>query len=233
MATSAYEIPITTLSGERLDPALLRGRATLVVNVASKCGMTVQYEGLQALYDRYRDRGLMVVGAPCDQFAGQEPGTAEDIAEFCSTSYSVTFPLTEKLDVNGDHRHPLYEALTEQADSVGASGDVEWNFEKFLVSPRGEVVARFRPTTQPDAEELVAAVEAALPGSDTPAWVTRKASELQPGDHVRLEKGGELTVSEVRSPFLGGDGYVCLIEDTPDRWRAQPLPVDADVDVLS
>src|ERR1700733_9427380 len=108
MTTSAYEIPLTALSGGPLDPSLLRGRATLVVNVASRCGLTPQYEGLEQLYERYRDRGFVVVGAPCNQFAGQEPGSAEEIAEFCSTTYPVTFPLTEKLDVNGQNRHPLY-----------------------------------------------------------------------------------------------------------------------------
>jgi len=226
MAGSAYEIPITTLSGERLDPAALRGRATLFVNVASKCGLTVQYEGDEALYDRYRERGLVLVGAPCDQFAGQEPGSAEEIATFCSTEYAVTFPLTEKLDVNGEGRHPLYAFLTAGGD------DVEWNFEKILVSPRGEVVARFAPTTLPDADELAAAIERVLPGSDTPSWTTKQALDLQPGDHVRLPKGGELTVSRTERPFLGGDGFVCLIEDTPARWRAQPVPVETELEVL-
>jgi glutathione peroxidase len=163
--SSVYELPLTALSGEPFDPSLLAGRASLIVNVASHCGFTPQYEGLQRLYDDYRGRGLVVVGVPCDQFGGQEPGTAEEIAEFCSTTYSVTFPLTEKVAVNGAERHPLYDVLTSTPDASGVAGDIEWNFEKFVVSPEGEPVARFRSATAPDAAELVAAIEAALPPS--------------------------------------------------------------------
>jgi glutathione peroxidase len=159
-----YDVPLTTLAGEPLDSSLLRGRATLIVNVASKCGLTPQYEGLQGLYDRYRERGFVVVGTPCDQFGGQEPGTADEIDEFCSSSYSVTFPLTEKLDVNGPARHPLFESLTALPDGSGAAGDVHWNFEKFLVSPEGEVVGRFRTMIAPDDPALVGAIEESLPG---------------------------------------------------------------------
>ena len=229
---SAYEIPLTMLSGDPLDPGLLRGRAALIVNVASRCGLTPQYEGLQHLYERYQPRGLVVLATPCDQFGGQEPGTAEEIAEFCWTTYSVTFPLTEKLDVNGHNRHPLYTLLTRQPDRAGRAGDVQWNFEKFLVSPRGEPVARFRPTTVPDADELLEAVESVLPGGGAPRWSTRPACEVEPGDRVRLRSGAELTVTRVEEAFLGNEELICLIEDTPARWLAQPVPREAEVDVL-
>ena len=135
----------------------------LLVNVASKCGLTPQYEGLERLQETYGDRGFTVLGFPCNQFLGQEPGTAEEIAEFCSVTYGVSFPLFEKIEVNGDGRHPLYAELTEVADAEGAAGDIQWNFEKFLVSPDG-TIRRFRPGVEPEAPELVAAIEADLPG---------------------------------------------------------------------
>jgi glutathione peroxidase len=230
--SSAYEVPLTALAGEPLDPGLLRGRAALIVNVASRCGLTPQYEGLQQLYERYRDQGLVVVGVPCDQFAGQEPGTPNEIAEFCSASYSVTFPLTEKLDVNGYARHPLYELLTGLPDQSGTAGDVQWNFEKFIVSPRGEPVARFRPTTLPDAPELIEAIEQSLPGHASPKWSTVPATEVAPGDRVIVPNGAELTVSRIEHPFLGRDNVICLIEDTPTVWLAQPVQATAEVKVL-
>ena len=127
------------------------------------CGLTPQYTGLQRLYDAYRDRGLVVLGVPCNQFGGQEPGTSAEIEEFCQVNYGVTFPITEKVDVNGPDRHPLYRELVTTADAEGEAGDVIWNFEKFLVAPTGAVIARFRPGVQPEAAELVAAVEAVLP----------------------------------------------------------------------
>jgi glutathione peroxidase len=139
------------------------GGPVLVVNVASKCGLTPQYEGLEKLAENYRDRGLTVVGVPCNQFMGQEPGTPEEIATFCSTTYGVTFPLLEKTDVNGHDRHPLYAELTKAADADGEAGDIQWNFEKFLLSADGEVVGRFRPRTEPEAAEVVEAIERALP----------------------------------------------------------------------
>ena len=154
---------LTALDGAPLDPALLAGKAVLVVNVASRCGLTPQYTGLENLQERFADRGFTVLGVPCNQFAGQEPGTAEEIAEFCSATYGVTFPLTAKTDVNGAGRSPLYTALTAVPDAAGAAGDVQWNFEKFLVSPAGEVVARFRPRTDPEAPEVLDAVTAVLP----------------------------------------------------------------------
>jgi glutathione peroxidase len=160
---SIYSSNIDALSGGPFDLDELKDKAVLFVNVASKCGLTPQYTGLEQLQERYGDRGFTVVGVPCNQFGGQEPGTADEIAAFCSTSYGVTFPLTEKVDVNGAHRHELYRELTQKPDKSGAAGDIQWNFEKFLVAPGGDVVARFRPTTTPDSPEVVEAIEAVLP----------------------------------------------------------------------
>ncbi|KIF66414.1 glutathione peroxidase [Streptomyces sp. AcH 505] len=158
-----YDIPLRTLAGEPTSLAEYRGKAVLVVNVASKCGLTPQYAGLEQLQKTYGDRGFTVLGVPSNQFAGQEPGTAEEIQTFCSATYGVTFPMLEKTDVNGESRHPLYVELTKTADGAGEAGDVSWNFEKFLLSPQGEVVARIRPRTEPDAPEVVSAIEAQLP----------------------------------------------------------------------
>jgi glutathione peroxidase len=141
----------------------LDGKAVLVVNVASRCGLTPQYTALEQLQQRYGDRGFTVLGVPCNQFAGQEPGGAEEIATFCSATYGVTFPLTEKIEVNGPGRHPFYDRLTATPDADGAAGDVAWNFEKFLLAPDGAVVARFRPRTDPEADEVVTAIEKILP----------------------------------------------------------------------
>jgi glutathione peroxidase len=158
------ELPVTTLDGTSATLGeLTAGKAALVVNVASRCGLTPQYGALEALHEQYADRGFTVIGVPCNQFMGQEPGTAEEIAEFCSATYGVTFPMTEKVEVNGPGAHPLYRQLTATADAQGDAGDVQWNFEKFLLSPDGEVVGRFRPRTLPDAPEVRAAVEAVLP----------------------------------------------------------------------
>ncbi|MGC8510302.1 MAG: glutathione peroxidase [Acidimicrobiales bacterium] len=156
-----YDIPVRTLAGEPSSLADFRGRTVLVVNVASKCGLTPQYEGLEALHERYHDRGFSVVGFPCNQFQGQEPGTPEEIQAFCSTTYGVTFPLFEKIDVNGEQRHPVYTELVEVADADGYRGDIRWNFEKFLVAPDG-TVRRFAPQVTPDDAALVAAIEDAL-----------------------------------------------------------------------
>jgi len=160
---SLADIPLTTLDGNPISLGDYDGRALLVVNVASKCGLTPQYGALEQLARDYTDRGLTVIGVPCNQFMGQEPGTPEEIATFCSTSYGVTFPLLAKVDVNGADRHPLYAELTQTADAAGEAGDVQWNFEKFLIAPSGEVVNRFRPRTEPDAPEVIAAIEAVLP----------------------------------------------------------------------
>jgi glutathione peroxidase len=158
-----YDIPVKTLSGEDSSLGALAGKTLLVVNVASKCGLTPQYAALEALHARLADRGFSVVGFPCNQFMGQEPGTAEEIEEFCSTTYGVTFPMFEKIEVNGEGRHPIYNELTAVPDADGAAGDVQWNFEKFLIGPDGAVLARFRPRTVPDDPAVLAAIEKHLP----------------------------------------------------------------------
>ena len=160
---SLYDIPLRTLTGEPTSLEAYKGKAVLVVNVASKCGLTPQYAGLERLQQQYAERGFTVLGVPSNQFAGQEPGSAEEIQTFCSTTYGVSFPLLEKTDVNGADRHPLYAELTQVEDAAGESGDVQWNFEKFLLSPEGTVAGRFRPRTEPEAAEVVAAIEAQLP----------------------------------------------------------------------
>src|SRR5687767_6976810 len=160
---SIYDHSISRLDGSPLDLHDYEDKALLIVNVASKCGLTPQYEGLERLHEQYADQGFTVLGVPCNQFGGQEPGTSEEIAEFCSVNYGVTFPLTEKVEVNGDGRHPLYQTLTATPDADGDAGDIQWNFEKFLVGTDGQVIARFRPGTQPDSEEITSAVKAALP----------------------------------------------------------------------
>ncbi len=157
------DIPVNTLAGQPSSLGELDGKTLLVVNVASKCGLTPQYTGLEALQEQYGDRGFSVVGFPCNQFGGQEPGTADEIAEFCSTTYGVSFPMFEKIEVNGPGRHAIYTELTATPDAEGEAGDIQWNFEKFLVGPDGAVIARFRPMTAPDAPELVGAIEANLP----------------------------------------------------------------------
>ena len=158
-----YDIPINTLGGDAASLAEHKGKALLIVNVASKCGLTPQYTGLEELHAKYGDRGFAVLGFPCNQFGAQEPGSSEEIATFCSTTYGVTFPMYEKVDVNGDDRHAIYDELTKTADGEGYAGDIRWNFEKFLVAPSGEIVARFSPIVTPEAPELVEAIEGALP----------------------------------------------------------------------
>ena len=160
---TVLDTEIGALTGGPADLPRHAGKAVLIVNVASKCGLTPQYEGLEKLYETYADRGLVVLGVPCNQFHGQEPGSAEEIAEFCSATYGVTFPLTEKVEVNGAGRHPLYAALVDTPDADGYTGDIRWNFEKFLVAPDGAVVARFAPQVTPDDPALVAAIERHLP----------------------------------------------------------------------
>ncbi len=163
-ATSLYDHPVTALNGGSADLHDYTGKALLIVNVASKCGFTPQYATLQELHERYSGRGFAVLGFPCNQFGAQEPGSAEEIAEFCSATYGVTFPMFGKIDVNGDGRDPLYAELTTHPDADGEAGDVKWNFEKFLISPAGEVVARFRSRTTPDDRAVTSAIEAQLPG---------------------------------------------------------------------
>jgi len=160
---SLLDTPIARLDGTSASfGELSGGGAALVVNVASKCGLTPQYAGLEQLHEEYADRGFTVVGVPCNQFGGQEPGSSGEIADFCSATYGVTFPMTEKVDVNGDQRHPLYEELVATPNEKGAAGDVEWNFEKFLIAADGRIVARFRPGVEPHDPRLVEAIEAQL-----------------------------------------------------------------------
>ena len=160
---SLDDIALTTLDGDPTSLADYTDRAVLIVNVASKCGLTPQYEQLQALQDRFGSDDFTVVGFPCNQFLEQEPGTADEIAEFCSVNYGVTFPLSEKIDVNGDDKHPLFADLEAAADVAdGHTGDVRWNFEKFLVSADGEVIGRFGPTVTPDDPSIVSAIESQL-----------------------------------------------------------------------
>jgi len=157
-----YDIPIHTLQGDDAKLGDYAGKTLLLVNVASKCGLTPQYEGLERLQKTYGDRGFTVIGFPCNQFMGQEPGTSEEIAQFCSATYGVTFPLMEKIEVNGEGRHPIYSELTEQVDAEGKAGDITWNFEKFLVSPQGDIVARYRPQVEPEDPAIVSDIEAQL-----------------------------------------------------------------------
>jgi glutathione peroxidase len=159
-----YDIPINSLTGKPGQLADQKGKVSLMVNVASKCGLTPQYEGLEKIYEQYRDKGFTVLGFPCNQFLEQEPGSPDEIAEFCQVNYGVQFPIFEKIEVNGDGKHPLYAELEQTADAEGHDGDIRWNFEKFLVDANGNVVGRFSPQTEPEDPALVSAIEAALPG---------------------------------------------------------------------
>lgn len=160
---SILDTPIGRLDGSAATLGeITGGTPALLVNVASKCGLTPQYTGLEALHEQYAARGFTVVGLPCNQFGGQEPGTSEEIAEFCSATYGVTFPMTEKIEVNGEGRHPLYAELTATPNENGEAGDIAWNFEKFLIDGSGAVVARFSPGVVPEDPALVAAVEGVL-----------------------------------------------------------------------
>jgi glutathione peroxidase len=156
------DIELTTIDGEPVTLADYADKVVMVVNVASKCGLTPQYEKLEQLQKEYGDRGFTVLGFPCNQFLGQEPGTTDEIKEFCSTTYGVTFPLMDKVKVNGRSKHPLYAELTRVKDDDGKAGNVKWNFEKFVITPDDQI-SRFRPTTQPDAPQVIAAIEGALP----------------------------------------------------------------------
>ena len=160
---SLHEIELTTAEGEPTTLAAYPDQVVLVVNVASKCGLTPQYAKLEALQKTYGDRGFTVLGFPCNQFAGQEPGSAEKIQEFCSTTYGVTFPMFEKVDVNGDDAHALYKELKAVADAEGHTGDIRWNFEKFVIAPGGKIT-RFSPMVTPEDETLVKTIELNLPG---------------------------------------------------------------------
>jgi glutathione peroxidase len=157
-----HEFTATTIDGDQRSLSDFKDRVCLIVNVASKCGLTPQYDGLQRLYGRFQTQGLEILAFPCNQFAGQEPGGEAEIREFCTANYDVTFPLFAKVDVNGDDRSPLYAWLTSEDTAPEGPGDVKWNFEKFLVDRGGHVVARFEPPTEPEAKDVLAAVEAAL-----------------------------------------------------------------------
>jgi glutathione peroxidase len=159
---SIYEIELPRLDGKPARLSDYAGKVVLAVNVASKCGFTPQYAGLQALNDRYADRGFVVLGFPSNQFFNQEPGSAEQIQEFCSINYGVTFPLFAKLDVKGAGQHPLYAILSEASDDTGKAGNVKWNFEKFLVGRDGHVVKRFRSKVVPEDRTLIEAIESLL-----------------------------------------------------------------------
>ena len=163
------DLPMTMLDGaDATFGGVVGRRVALVVNVASQCGLTPQYSDLEALHEEFAERGFTVLGFPCNQFGGQEPGTAEEIASFCSTNYGVTFPLSSKIEVNGPGRDPIYQALTDVADETGYSGDIRWNFEKFLVSPDGRITDRFAPKTLPSAAHVREAIEAVLPTAAHP-----------------------------------------------------------------
>jgi glutathione peroxidase len=159
-----YDVKVNKLDGSAGSLGDYQGKVLLIVNVASKCGLTPQYEGLEKLHETLGPRGFEVLGFPCNQFLEQEPGTAEEIQEFCSLTYGVDFPLFEKIEVNGDNTHPLYQQLKDTPDSEGYTGDIRWNFEKFLVSPQGEVVGRFNPTVEPQDPALTSAIDEQLPG---------------------------------------------------------------------
>ena len=161
--SNVYEYSATLINGTEASLSDYKGQVLLVVNTASKCGFTPQYEGLEKLYQDHKDAGFSVLAFPCNQFGGQEPGNAEEIETFCSTTYGVTFPMMEKIEVNGENRHPLYAELTKPEDADGQAGDITWNFEKFLISPDGVVTNRFRPRTEPDAPEVLAAIDRILP----------------------------------------------------------------------
>ena len=205
---------IAALDGGAFDPSQVEDKVVLVVNVASRCGLTAQYEGLERLQKRFADRGFTVLGVPCNQFAGQEPGSAEEIREFCSATYGTTFP------------------LTETPDSGGRAGEIEWNFEKFLVSREGTVAARFRPPVEPESEEVVAAIEAAL-GARPPATRTVPAAAVKVGDRVLGPDGTALLVSRIDEDMLGRAGLLAFVEDSPARWAKLPTTSDAEVQVLT
>jgi glutathione peroxidase len=163
VSTDLYDAPVTALGGGSADLHDFEGQAILIVNTASQCGLTPQYAGLQPLQDRYAERGLTVLAFPYNQFGRQEPGNADDIRSFCRDRYGVGFPVFDKIEVNGPVRHPLYASLTRVPDADGVAGDIQWNFEKFLIAPGERVVQRFRPQVEPESPELIAAIEDALP----------------------------------------------------------------------
>ncbi len=160
LAGSIYDLNVKDIEGKETSLAQYKGKVLLIVNVASHCGLTPQYKALESAYEKYKDKGLVVLGFPCNQFNGQEPGTNEEIKKFCTTKYNVTFPMFDKIDVNGENRHPLYVALAGKDSPY--PGDIKWNFGKFLISKDGKIVKRFEPKTTPDSPEVTQAIEAAL-----------------------------------------------------------------------
>lgn len=158
-ADSVHEFKLKSIDGEEVALSEYKGKVLMIVNVASECGLTPQYEQLQALHDKYHEKGLVVIGVPCNQFGGQEPGTELEIKKFCSDNYKVTFPMMSKVDVNGDKQDPLYAFLKEHSEK---KDKISWNFEKFIVGKDGQVAARIAPRTKPDADEVITAIEAAL-----------------------------------------------------------------------
>ena len=159
-AQSLYKIPVKDIDHKDTSLAAYQGKVLLIVNVASKCGFTPQYTALQSVYEKYKDKGLVILGFPCNQFGSQEPGTDEEIKLFCSNKYNVTFPLFDKIDVNGPNRHPLYTALA--GDASPFPGDIKWNFTKFLIGRDGAILKRFDSATTPDSPEVTTAIETAL-----------------------------------------------------------------------
>lgn len=160
--TTLHDFTMKTIDGREQSLREYEGKAVLVVNVASKCGLTPHYEGLEKLYETYGERGFAVLGFPCNQFGAQEPGTEAEIQAFCTSNYGVRFPMFAKIDVNGEGAHPLYRWLEEQGTEPDGPGDIKWNFAKFLVGKDGRVLARFAPTVTPEAPELVTAIERAI-----------------------------------------------------------------------
>lgn len=161
-ATSIYDFTMKSIDGQTVSLKSYSGKVVLLVNVASKCGFTPQYSGLEALYEKYKDRGFVIVGVPANNFAQQEPGTDEEIKKFCSNKYNVSFPLMSKVSVLGDDKAPLYRYLTDKSDDPQFGGDIKWNFTKFLFDRNGKAVARFEPAVTPDSPEVQTAIEAAL-----------------------------------------------------------------------
>ena len=202
---NVFDFQAASLDGKPVDLAQYRGKVLLVVNTASKCGFTPQYQGLEALYRELHPRGLEVLGFPCNQFGSQEPGNALEIRNFCESNYRVTFPLMEKIEVNGPGRHPLYEELCAVPDASGAAGDVQWNFEKFLVSADGARIVRFRPRTGPGEPEVIAAIEAALPGRAAKSYNPLTPAEAR----VLLEKGTERANTGEYVGTQAAGTYVC------------------------
>jgi len=161
-ASSLYDFTLNSIDGQPAPLAAYKGKVLLLVNVASKCGFTPQYKALEALYEKYKDQGLVVIGFPANNFMAQEPGTNEEIKTFCSRTYNVTFPMYTKISVKGDDKAPIYQFLTDKGANPNTGGEIKWNFTKFLVSRDGTVIARFEPAVKPDSPEVTAAIEKAL-----------------------------------------------------------------------